>query len=336
LAGLVLMLVPASAAWAKVVEPPPNPDVLPRVVGQGEGRFLDADIDGAVVSWVADPGPGLPRSIVTSNGTAASVAFREVARGVGALAHRVGFPVPLAGVEVGAAHGLAAAIDDAGVRVASIAEVIAAVYAVASSVPTSPPVLSAPRVVATGAASGLVVRPNGVLWTQGNALFLLQPSSSAPRLVAGLPAGSTAEGADVSGPSVVYAVAAKGRSTLVRADLNGGVPTTLLSSPGLLQGPVIAGRWAVLRERRAFGADVVDRIVAVDLTTRRQITLLQRFDTRAGRVFLDPPRAEGNRIVVVQTYSRDPLGDRVLHPSAANVASGLRSSVRVITLPGPA
>src|SRR5207237_9780107 len=74
LAALALLLAPASAAVAKVVGPPANPDVLPRVVGQGAGRFLDADIDGGVVSWVADPGPGLPRSIVTSNGTAASVA----------------------------------------------------------------------------------------------------------------------------------------------------------------------------------------------------------------------------------------------------------------------
>ena len=81
---------------------------------------------------------------------------------------------------------------------------------------------------------------------------------------------------------------------------------------------------------------LVDRILAVDMATRRQLTLLQRFDTRAGRVFLDPPRAEGNRIVVVQAYSRDPLGGLVLHPSAMNAASGLRSSVRVITLPGPA
>jgi hypothetical protein len=336
LAALALVLAPASAAWAKVVEPPPNPDVLPRVVVQGTGRFLDVQLDGGLVSWIADPGPGLPRSIVAANGTATWVPFQEPARGPGALPHRAGFPVPLTGVEAGAAPGVAAAIDDAGVRVASIAEAVMAAYAVASAAPASPPILSAPRVVASGPASGLVVRSGGVFWTQADALYLFQPAASAPRLVVALPAGTTAEGADVSGSTVVYAVAAKGRSTLVRADLNGGAAIALLSSPGLIQGPVIAGGWAVVRERRAFGADVVDRILAVNLATRRQLTLLQRFDTRAGRVFLDPPRVDGNAVVVVQTYSRAPLGDRVLHPSASAGVSGLRSSVRVITLPGAA
>jgi len=335
LAAVALLLLLPAAAWAKgkVVEAPANPDVTPRVVGQGPGRVVDAEITGGVVSWVADPGPGLPRAIMVSNGTSASVAFQEVARGIGALGHLGGFPVPLSGLEVGAAPGIAAAIDALGVQVASIVQAVTAAYAVASAAQLSPPVLSAAKLVATGPASGLEVHPGGVTWTQGSTLFALPAGAEGARAVAGLPAAATPEGADVEGGSVVYAFSTKGRSSLVRVGLDGGAPKALMTSPGLLQGPVIANGWAVVRERRAFGADIVDRIVAVEMATRRQLTLLQRFDSRAGRVFLDPPRAEGNRIVVVQTYSRDPLGDLVLHPELATGASGLRSSVRVLTVP---
>jgi hypothetical protein len=337
LAALAVVLGTAAAASAaKAPEPPPNPDVFPRVVGQGVGRFLDAQMDGAVVSWVADPGPGLPRAILISTGSAAWVSFEETVRGPGALSHRAGFPVPLTGVEAAASSGIAAAIDTDGVRVATLTEPPGALYAVASQAPLSAPLISAPVVVASGAAAGLVVRPGGVLWNQAGSLHLFQPSVGAARQIASLPPGASAEGADVSGSTVVYAVAAKGRSTLVRLNLADGRATALLSSPGLLQGPAIAGGWAAVRERRAFGPAVVDRIVAVNMASRRRIVVLQRFDTRAGRVFLDPPRADGNRIVVVQTYSRDALGDLVLHPSAAAARSGLRSSVRVITLPGGA
>jgi hypothetical protein len=335
LAALALALAPASAVGAAPPVPPPNPAVLPQVVGQAAGGLLDPQLLGGVPSWVADPGPGLPRALMATIGGVTRVTFQETVRGAGPLAHLGGFPVPLAGVEVGAASGIAAALDPEGVRVATIAPNVAAAYAVASLAPTAPPVLSGVRLVATGAASGLVVQPGGVFWTQGGALFVYRPSPGDVVQVAPIPAGSAAEGADVSGSTVIYARAGARGSTLVRQTL-GGSARVLLTSPGLLQGPVIAGGWAVARERRAFGAVVIDRIVAVHIQRRTSLVLMQRWDTRAGRVFLEAPRAEGNRVVVVQTFSRKGLGKLVLHPSAASLPTGLRSSVRVIALPGSA